>query len=126
MIKKGNNTIVRLQIKALSANKAWQGRRFKTNAYKQFEYNLSYLLPLSLPSISKADIIANKPLKIAFKYGFSSKLSDVDNPIKLCLDIMQKKYGFDDRNVFEISAEKEIVKKGEEYIEIDANLYKAK
>lgn len=126
MIKNGNNSIVRIKVKALSTNKAWQGRRFKTDTYKQFEHTLSYLLPLNLPNISKQDIIDSKPLKIDFRYGFSSKLSDVDNPIKLCLDIMQKKYGFDDRNVFKVSAEKEIVKKGEEYIEISASIYKTR
>ena len=57
-------------------------------------------------------------LRIELKYGFSSKLSDIDNPCKLVLDCLCKKYGFDDRQIFELYQEKELVEKGREFIEI--------
>lgn len=101
----------KLNIKPLSVNKAWQGKRYKTNDYKNFEKAMLLLLP-------KNKKVPLERLKITLKYGFSSILSDIDNPTKLVLDCLQKKYGFDDRNVFKLIMEKEIVKKGNEYIEI--------
>jgi Holliday junction resolvase RusA-like endonuclease len=35
----------------------------------------------------------------------------------MILDCLVKKYGFDDRQIFELYQSKEIVKKGKEYIE---------
>lgn len=101
--------MIKLNIKPLSVNKAWQGKRFKTNDYKRFEK----LMLLTLPNIKK-DLTGS--LKIVIEYGFSSKLSDIDNPCKLVLDCLCKKYGFDDRQVFELNQKKKIVKKGDEYI----------
>lgn len=99
-----------LKIKPLSVNEAFQGRRFKTDKYKQYEkLCLLTLKPFTIPE---------GDLEIHFTFGFSSKLSDVDNPIKPILDILQKKYGFNDSRVFKITSEKEIVKKGSEFIDI--------
>ena len=58
-------------------------------------------------------------LKVTICYGFSNKLSDIDNPTKLVLDILCKKYGFDDRQIFELNQTKQIVKKGNDFISID-------
>lgn len=102
--------MIRLNIKPLSVNKAFQGRRFKTNDYKMFENAMLLMLP-------KLDVNLKGNLRIELKYGFSNKLSDIDNPCKLVLDCLVKKYGFDDRQIFQLYQEKEIVKKGNEYIE---------
>jgi Holliday junction resolvase RusA-like endonuclease len=98
-----------VKIKPLSVNEAWQGRRFKTKKYKDFQKNMLLILPL----INKE---FHGKLKVFIEYGFSSKLSDIDNPCKMVLDCMCKKYGFDDRQIYELIQKKEIVKKGEEYI----------
>ena len=99
-----------LKIKPLSVNEVWQGKRFKTDKYKQYEKHCLLLLrPISIPE---------GDLEIHFNFGFSSKLSDVDNPVKPILDILQKKYGFNDSRVFRIISEKEIVSKGSEFIDI--------
>jgi len=37
--------MITIPIKALSVNKAWRGRRFKTNDYKNFETEMLYKLP---------------------------------------------------------------------------------
>lgn len=107
--------MIKLNIKPLSVNKAFQGRRFKTNDYKRFEKEMLLILPKI-----KQDLTGN--LKIEIEYGFSSKLSDIDNPCKLVLDCLVKKYGFDDRQIYELNQKKEIVKKGSEYIKF--NFYK--
>jgi len=100
---------MRIDIKPLSVNQCWQGKRFKTPKYKAYESELLLRLkPIKLPP---------PPYDIYFKFGFSSKLSDWDNPIKPFQDILQKRYDFNDRDVFKATVEKELVKKGNEFIE---------
>lgn len=99
--------MIEIKIKPLSVNKVWQGRRFKTNDYRKYEKELLSLLP-------KQTIKGQ--LKVNVIFGFSSKLSDIDNPLKPFLDVLCKKYNFDDRQIFELNVKKDIVKKGSEFI----------
>jgi Holliday junction resolvase RusA-like endonuclease len=103
---------MRIEIKPLSVNKAWQGRRFKTKEYKDYQEEVLLLLP-------KINICKKSKLKLDLVFGFSNKMSDIDNPLKPILDILQKKYGFDDRNIYELSVRKEIVKKKEDFIQFN-------
>ena len=98
-----------VNIKPLSVNQAWQGKRFKTPAYKVFERDVLRILPpLSVP---------DGLLCLRLEFGHSSKLSDIDNGIKPFLDCLQKKYGFNDNKVkLMIVAVNNDVKKGSEYI----------
>ena len=97
-----------IKIKPLSVNECWQGQRFKTPLYKAYEKELLYRLPaLSLPA---------PPYMIYFEFGLSSSNSDWDNPIKPFQDILQKKYGFNDRHIDLGITRKVRVKKGEEYV----------
>lgn len=99
---------MRLDIKPLSVNQAWQGRRYKTPAYKGYERDVMMLLkPLEIPE---------GDLSIDITYGFSNSQSDVDNPTKLFVDILQKKYGFNDSRVTKMTLNKQKVKKGSEFI----------
>jgi len=102
---------IRIDEKPLSVNAAWQGKRFKTFAYKQYERKLLLLLPNKKLNISDL-------MRIELFFGFSSKASDLDNPVKMILDILQKKYGINDKNVYELNIRKCIVEKGKEFIEI--------
>lgn len=97
--------------KPLSVNQAWQGKRFKTPAYKDYEKEVLLMMP-------KAKVDTEEMLRVEFFFGFSNKASDLDNPVKLLMDIAQKKYGFNDKNVFEMNIRKCIVKKGEEFIQM--------
>ena len=108
--------MIKVMIKPMSVNQAWQGKRFKTPSYKQYDKALSYLLPASLPNLSPKEISDCRCLKIVIEYGFSSPLADIDNPTKLVIDIMQKKYNFNDRYIYDMHLFKVDVKKGEEYI----------
>ena len=101
----------KLNEKPLSINEAWQGKRFKTPAYKAYEEAMILLMP-------KAKVDPEQMLRVEFFFGFSNKASDLDNPVKLLMDIAQKKYGFNDKNVFELNVRKCIVKKGEEFIQM--------
>lgn len=101
----------RIQIKPLSVNKAWKGRRFKTDDYKQYEHDVLWLLPkIKIPE---------PPFEIHFKFGFSSKSADYDNPVKITQDILSKKYGFNDKLIYKAVIEVEDVKKGDEYFEFE-------
>lgn len=108
---------VQIQIKPLSVNEVWQGKRFKTVKYRAYEKNLIQLLPdLIIPSGN---------LRVDITYGFSSVGSDIDNPCKPFLDVLQKRYLFDDKRIFELNQKKEIVKKGNEYIYFEIHEIKA-
>ena len=99
--------MVKIDIVPLSVNKAWQGRRYKTVEYKRFERDCLLMLPKLC--------VSKERIKIVIEYGFSNKLSDIDNPTKLILDILQKKYGFNDNQIYILITNKKIVTKGKEY-----------
>jgi len=108
---------VQIQIKPLSVNEVWQGKRFKTKKYRIYEKNLMQLLP---------DMVIPKgKLKVVITYGFSSVGSDIDNPCKPFLDVLQKRYFFDDKRIYQLIQSKEIVKKGNEYINFEIHEIKA-
>ncbi len=101
--------MIRIDVKPLSVNEAWMGRRFKSVVYSLYERDVLFKLkPLKLP---------DPPYKLSFVFGVSSSLADIDNPVKPILDILQKKYGFNDRDVYELHVKKQIVKKGFEFID---------
>lgn len=101
-----NQTTV--NIKPLTVNRAWKGRRYKTQEYSNYEEALLYLLP---------DIeIPEPPYAVFYVFGFSSKNSDLANPEKLITDILCKKYKFDDRYISHMELTKEFVPKGKEFV----------
>lgn len=101
----------RVEIKPISVNECWQGRKFKTPAYTAYEKEM--LLRLSPYDMKQA----KEPLEISLIVGLSNIASDVDNVVKPFLDILQKKYNFNDKYVFRLIVEKVIVVKGAEFIE---------
>lgn len=102
--------LIKVDITPLTVNKAWQGRRFKTDDYKNYKRALLLLLP------SKVDVPDGEKLALNLEFGVSSKCADIDNPIKPVLDILQEKYGFNDRIIYRLSVVKVDVPKGSEYI----------
>lgn len=100
--------MIRIDIKPLSVNEAWQGKRFKTPKYKAYEKHTLLLLPSKIQ-------LPTPPYRIDFEFGLSSSLSDWDNPIKPTQDIICKKYGINDKLISEGNVKKIKVKKGEEY-----------
>lgn len=100
---------MKIEITPLSVNKCWQGRRFKTPEYKRYERDLLLLLP-NIP-------IPKNKLKLTLKIGFKNTLSDIDNICKPLIDILQKKYKFNDKQIYELHLYKEITDKP--FIDID-------
>ena len=101
-----NTTIIK--IVPLTVNRAWRGRRFKTDRYKQYALAVSLMLPDNI-------IVPTGLFKVYYEFGMGVT-SDFDNPVKLFTDILQAKYKFNDRNIMEANIRKVIVKKGEEYV----------
>lgn len=106
---------MKINIKPLSVNECWQGKRFKTSKYKTYETELLYRLKrISLP---------DPPYELNITFGLSNVLSDWDNPVKPFQDILQKKYGFNDKNIFKAVVIKEKVSKGNEFIDFEIKSY---
>ena len=103
--------MINIKIKPLSVNKCWQGRRFKTKEYEDYEMEMMCLLPRQKISQGK--------LKIKIIFGFSNKASDIDNCVKPLLDILQKRLDFNDKNIYKMEVEKVITKKGAEHLDFE-------
>ena len=103
----------KLNIKPISVNAAYYGRRTATKELRAFKKTVSLIL--------KPKEIPEGKLFISLEFGFSSKASDIDNAVKAFLDCLQAKYGFNDNRVYEMHLLKCIVNKGEEYIKFKIN-----
>lgn len=101
---------INLGIKPLSVNGAWQGKRFKTDKYEAYEMEMLLRLP--------AGKLPPPPYRIYYEFGFSNKRCDFDNPCKPLGDILQKKYNFNDNEIYEAHIRKTIVKRGKEFIKV--------
>lgn len=105
-----------VNIKPLTVNQCWQGKRFKTPEYKAYEKELLFKL-------KKMQIPKGK-LSIFIQAGLSNSNADIDNIAKPFIDILQKKYGFNDNRIYEINMIKDIVPRGTEYIDFYINEYR--
>ena len=101
--------MISVNIKPLSVNNAWKGRRFKTMEYKSYERAVLLMLPKRID-------IPEPPFSLNLEFGYSSKLADIDNGLKPFIDILQKKYGINDKDIYHLQVLKTIVKKGEEFV----------
>lgn len=104
-------TELNIPMKPLSVNEAWQGRRYKTDAYKAYEMEMLLRLP-------KGQLPA-PPYRVRYEFGFSNRQADFDNPCKPIGDILQKKYGFNDNEIYEAVIRKKVVPRGHEYIRVN-------
>jgi hypothetical protein len=99
----------RVDIRPLSVNAAWRGRRFKTTAYMAYERDCLMLLPNAQ--------IPEPPYELHLIFALSHSSSDWDNPIKPFVDILQKKYGFNDKLIKKAVVDVLKVNKGDEFID---------
>lgn len=104
----------KIEINPLSVNRCWQGRRFKTPEYKRYEEEVMLKLGNWKPEF-KGEIEVEIEASI-------SKLADIDNIAKPILDILQKKYGFNDRDIYALHLYKKTEKEKWIKIKIKENL----
>lgn len=102
--------LITTEIRPLSVNEGYTGRRFKTMQHRMWEKSVMWLLP-------KNYTIPDGYLQIYFKFGFSSKSSDWDNAVKHFQDCLSKKYKFNDKLIRKAIIEIDVVKKGCEYVQ---------
>ncbi len=95
-------------VKPLSVNEAFMGRKVKSQAYRHYERVVLRRLPLIE--------IPEGLLELKILVLYSSRRSDIDNALKPFLDILQKRYGFDDNRIYKLTVRKAIVPKGQETI----------
>ena len=102
---------IQIHKKPLSVNACWQGKRFKTPLYKDYEKEILELLPDKY-EIPEGD------LQVRYEFGLNT-MADWDNPVKPLQDILQKKYDFDDRRIMKAEVIKKVVKKGDGYFNFE-------
>ena len=108
MTKTSNEVWTNSNLKPLSANQAFCGKKVKTAGYRKYEQQLIRTLPdIEIPP----DLIE---LRVVVYY--SNKQSDIDNCLKPFIDVLQKRYGFNDNKIYRIRITKVIVPKGTENI----------
>ena len=91
---------LRVLIKPISVNDAWQGRRFKTPECKKYCEDLALILP-------RKECVTGR-VQIEFKFYAKNHASvDYDNLIKVTQDVLVKKgYIEDDRKIYRAIIEK--------------------
>jgi Holliday junction resolvase RusA-like endonuclease len=91
---------VEVKLKPLTVSKAWQGRRFKTNAYKSWQRDFCLLVGKQTPITGNLSLTLELYLK-------NDKMSDIDNTLKVIQDSMTLSGMIeDDRFIYEIHAYK--------------------
>lgn len=107
--------MIEIDIKPLSVNKAWKGKRYKTSAYKAYEKELTLKLRME-----HKRMFEHKDIHLLLTFFFSTKAADIDNPIKMTQDILSKKYNFNDNCVMDLTVCKRRCEKGRERLLIHA------
>lgn len=104
---------LKLNVKPLSANKMFYRNKNKTAEYRSFQEEVrDEMMGVEWQH-------EDKPVKFIIKVGLSSKLADLDNTLKPLLDTFQSIYpDFNDKMVYRLEAEKELVEKGKEYLHV--------
>lgn len=70
---------------------------------------------------------ADQPVEFVIHVGLSSKLADLDNVLKPLFDTYQSIYEeFNDRTVYKITASKELVERGREYLAVTVQPFRGR
>lgn len=101
--------MITINIKPLSVNEAYKGRKYKTTKCDVFKNTFKSVMP------DKIDVPKGY-LSIHFIFGLSSKSGDGDNCVKISQDCIAEKYKFNDKLIKRWIIEVENVKKGNEFI----------
>ncbi len=104
-----------INIKPMSVNEAYTGRRFKTDRYRAYADLVYWHL--------RNAVMPAGCIKLTIDWYVSNLGADVDNPAKPFIDILQKRYGFNDKNIYQLILTKKIISKGNERIEFKIERY---
>jgi len=99
---------MKINIKPLSINEAYRTQknttRYKTKEYIAYEKAMMFLLP-------NADLSRYNKIQLTLDIYVSTKAFDIDNAIKPCQDLLQKKRNFNDNKIYRLIVTKHIVAK---------------
>lgn len=114
----------RFDLKPVSANKMYYKAKQKTRDYLDYQNEIRDYVTL-LDGDQFVWPFGTEPVDFTISVGLSNKLADLDNVLKPLLDTYQQMYeDFNDKSVYHIDATKTLVKKGEEFLQVDIQLYK--
>ncbi|MCX4024772.1 hypothetical protein [Spartinivicinus marinus] len=99
---------ITVKTKPLSVNEAFLGRKVKSKKYRDYEE----ILISTLPDVS----VPEGKLTLKLLVSYSNSRADIDNALKPFIDVLQKRYDFNDNKLYRLVIEKNIVKKGEEFL----------
>ena len=88
--------------KPLSVNEATIGKKVKSKAYRMYE---EFLIE-HLPNVEVPD----GELELQLMVFYPSRRSDLDNALKPFIDVLQKRYGFNDNRIDKLVVIKRIDK----------------
>ena len=111
VVKKVATDAIRLEVKPLSVNAAYRGRRFRSSEYQDFKKQMEMALkqnPIKIPN--------SKYLKIFFDFGLSNNAADWDGPIKTAQDCLFEHIGLNDKVIRAGEVVTTMVDVGNEYI----------
>jgi Holliday junction resolvase RusA-like endonuclease len=100
---------MKINIKPLSLNQAYRGRRFSTRELADYKLYIWANLP------PRSDLIGK--LAVSYIFGVSNSNTDADNLIKCFQDALAEAYGFNDNQIYEWQIKKVIVPKGKEFVD---------
>ena len=91
----------------------WRGKRVKTKEYMDYQNEVrDEMMGIEWP-------FGSSPVSFWFKAGLSARQADLDNLLKPLLDTFQNVFDdFNDNKVYYLEAHKDIVPKGEEYVNV--------
>ena len=110
---------VATRLKPLSANDSYLGKKVKSKKYKDYEASLLLGLPdLVIPEEGS--------LHLRMVVSYSNARSDIDNCLKPFIDVLQRRYGFNDSRIYKLTVKKQIVPKGDDSISFNLDKYEIK
>lgn len=115
-VRKFSSISACLPVKPLSVNKAYTGRKRRSIWLKTYTREVMSELP-------EGSVPRNINLQLDITFGVSNRSNDADNLLKPLIDCLQEKYDFNDNQIFHIRVWKKLVKKGNEYINWQLNVY---
>lgn len=92
----------RVQIRPLSVNEAFKGKKYRTDKYNTYKNALQWLLPKDIE-------VGRGMLRLTMIVGYTSQRSDIDNFVKPFVDVLQQRYGFNDSQIYELVVRKVVV-----------------
>ena len=105
-------------LKPMSVNRAYSvGRKtmFKSKEYREYETAVNK----RLEGHHMSEEMKTGKLGLKFKFRFQRSNSDIDNPVKPLQDVLQKHFGFDDKQVYRLEVEKYHYRGCQPFVEVE-------